>query len=383
MRKITIGFLLLSALLFITPAHTLAAPGDLSAAASILVEANSGYVLYEHNADQPLKIASTTKVLTALVVLAHCGIDDVVTIRPEHTGAEGSSMYLKAGETFTVRELLYGLLLASGNDAAVALACHTAQTVENFAYLMNTAAQALGCTNSSFKNPHGLDAEGHYSTARDMALITAAAMDNKLLAEIASTRSISFAGRSFRNHNKLLWSYEGTIGGKTGYTKSSGRTLVSCAQRDGVRLICVTLSDPNDWADHTALYNWGFESVETVSVDENDDSFGPLTVISGGKATVSVRPAESRSYTATRGDGLTLDAQLPQFAYAAVREGEQAGSIRVLRGGEEIDEIPLVFGETVELDPEIPLTRWERIKWAWYFANRSQQGIPRLYGHIY
>ena len=192
-------------------------------------------------------IASTTKILTALVVLEHARLDEVVTIQPRHM-AEGSSMYLKPGETLTVETLLYGLLLCSGNDAAVALADHCGGSVARFVGWMNETAQRIGMTGSSFANPNGLDDEQHYSTARDMALLAAYAARNPTFVRLCSTRSVTVGGRTMTNHNKLLQSVEGCIGMKTGYTKAAGRTLVSCVRRDGRTLVAVTLQDGNDWA---------------------------------------------------------------------------------------------------------------------------------------
>ena len=224
---------------------------EVSATAAVLLDANTGQVLYEKNGDEQMLIASTTKIMTALVVLEQAGLDDTVTVTRDHM-AEGSSMYLKPGETVRVEELLYGLLLCSCNDAALALtAC--AGGPEPFVALMNEKAAALGMTRTSFANPNGLDAEGHYSTARDMAVLAAAAMEEPTFRRICSSRSVTIGQRTMENHNRLLRQVEGCIGLKTGYTKAAGRTLVSCAERCGCRLIAVTLRDSDDWADHAAL----------------------------------------------------------------------------------------------------------------------------------
>ncbi len=187
-------------------------------------------------------IASTTKIMTALVVLENCSPDDQVKILPEYTSVEGSSMYLKAGESYTVRDLLYGMLLVSGNDAATALAYYCGGSIAGFAEMMNAKAREMGLTNSSCKNPHGLDADGHYSSAEDLAEITREAMKNELFAKIVGTKTYTIGEQTYMNHNKLLWNYDGMLGVKTGYTMAAGRSLVSCAERNGLRLICVTLS---------------------------------------------------------------------------------------------------------------------------------------------
>ncbi|MEG0036057.1 MAG: D-alanyl-D-alanine carboxypeptidase family protein, partial [Oscillospiraceae bacterium] len=262
MKKTLAGILTL--ILFISPiliCPARAEPGT-SAQAEILIHADTGQVLCQKNADAKMLIASTTKIMTALVVIENCSPDEKIKILPEYAAVEGSSMYLKAGETYTVRDLLYGMLLASGNDAAATLAYHCGGTIEGFAKMMNAKVEELGLHGTSFKNPHGLDAEGHYSTAADLAAITRSAMENELFAKIVSTKTYTVGEQSYMNHNKLLWNYEGAIGVKTGYTIAAGRSLVSCAERNGMRLICVTLSDPNDWCDHKALYDWGFSTYE-------------------------------------------------------------------------------------------------------------------------
>ena len=238
----------------ITPA--VAEALEVSATAAVLMDADMGQVLYEKNGDRQMLIASTTKIMTALVVLEHAAPDDVITVTPDHM-AEGSSMYLRAGETVRVEELLYGLLLCSGNDAALALT-ECAGGLAPFVALMNEKAAALGMAHTSFANPNGLDADGHYSTARDMAVLAAAAVENPTFRRICSSRSVTIGQRTMENHNRLLRQMEGCVGLKTGYTRAAGRTLVSCAERDGCRLVAVTLQDGNDWADHAALYDYGF-----------------------------------------------------------------------------------------------------------------------------
>lgn len=238
----------------ITPA--VAEALEVSATAAVLMDADMGQMLYEKNGDRQMLIASTTKIMTALVVLEHAAPDDVITVTPDHM-AEGSSMYLRAGETLRVEELLYGLLLCSGNDAALALT-ECAGGLTPFVALMNEKAAALGMAHTSFANPNGLDADGHYSTARDMAVLAAAAVENPTFRRICSSRSVTIGQRTMENHNRLLRQVEGCVGLKTGYTQAAGRTLVSCTERDGCRLVAVTLQDGNDWADHAALYDYGF-----------------------------------------------------------------------------------------------------------------------------
>lgn len=251
----------------VTPCYAKDAPA-VSAQSAILVDLEGGVTLFEKNADKPMGPASTTKIMTALTVLRYASPDDTVTVSPLAVGTEGSSVYLCEGERLTVEQLLYALLLSSANDAAVALAVHVSRDVNKFVGKMNDYAAELGLKNTHFTNPHGLSHEEHYTTARDLATIAREAMKNKLLARIFSTyrTTIPFNGepdkRLLINHNKLLRSYEGAIGVKTGFTKATGRTLVSAAKRDGLSLIAVTLNAPDDWKDHSSMLNYGFECFE-------------------------------------------------------------------------------------------------------------------------
>lgn len=361
--------------IFITgvlPAAAFAEP-DSSAGACVLVHADTGRTLYAKNADSHMLIASTTKIMTALVVLDHCDPNTTVTIKPEWTGIEGSSMYLKAGETYTVRELLYGLLLVSGNDAATALACYCGGSIEGFAKMMNDKAAQLGLQNSSFKNPHGLDAEGHYSTAADLAVITCAAMKKPLFTEIVGTKSTTIHDRTLVNHNKLLWTYEGALGVKTGYTMAAGRILVSCAERNGLKLVCVTISDPNDWIDHKALYDWAFDTYEYKSVLPMG-AVCELPVIGGTKQTVGmVANCDTRALL-KKGTALSMSVELPRFVYAGGRKGECAGRVFVKADGEDLAEFPLVYAEDVDVDSK-QADAWQRFRRAWFMVNK--------YGYVF
>ena len=240
---------------------------ELSATAAVLMDCRTGQILWEKNPDKRMLIASTTKILTALVVLEECGMGQEVTVTRQHM-AEGSSMYLKPGETVTVETLLYGLMLCSGNDAALALA-EACGGERRCTGRMNELARRIGMSSSHFENPNGLDGQAHYSTARDMAKLAAYAARNPTFMRICSTSAAQAGGRSMKNHNRLLRELEGCVGMKTGYTKAAGRTLVSCVERNGRMLAAVTLQDGNDWADHAALYEYGFgqgNDTETAAV---------------------------------------------------------------------------------------------------------------------
>ena len=253
---------------------------EVSAAAAVLMDADSGRLLYDKNGEKRMLIASTTKLMTALVALEQGGLQQEITVTGGHM-AEGSSMYLRPGEKLTLETLLYGLLLSSGNDAALAVTECMGGAVP-FVARMNEKAAELGMENTHFANPNGLDDEAHYSTAEDMAKLAAAAMDDPVLRRVASTRTARIGGRTLTNHNKLLSRVEGCVGLKTGYTKAAGRTLVSCAERDGVRLVAVTLQDGDDWNDHASLYEQGFRVLRPVKAVERGLHLAAERVIRGG-----------------------------------------------------------------------------------------------------
>lgn len=346
-----------------------AAGTDNAAQAAIVVHPETGTVLYEKNADARLGIASTTKIMTALVVLEHCALEEPVEILPEYTAVEGSSMYLCAGETYTVEELLYGMMLVSGNDAAVALACHTAGSVQAFADMMNDKARALGMTGSAFQNPNGLDAEGHYSTARDMAALTCAAMANDTFCTIVSTRSATVGGQTLVNHNRLLRSYDGAVGVKTGYTKTAGRTLVSCAQRGATRFVCVTLSDPDDWNDHTRLLDWAFANYAYRAV-AGDTPVYAVPVLSGTVQVCAVTP-EREAYLLLRPeDTVTLTAELPRFAFAPVEQGARAGTLTATGPAGQSVTVALCYRDPAALDPDVKIAPLARLGRLWTRVSR-------------
>ena len=239
-------------------AAQLAPPPQVSAKSAALLDGTTGECLCEKNGDQRALIASTTKIMTGLLVCEAGDLDRTVTVPETAAGTEGSSMYLKSGETLTRRELLYGMMLHSGNDAALTLAISVSGSEAAFVRQMNRRACALNLTQTHFANPHGLDSGENYSTALDLVRLAQAALQNEQFRAVVSTKTITCAGRTLTNHNKLLWRYDGCIGVKTGYTKHAGRILVSAAERNGQQLIAVTIADPDDWRDHAALLDHGF-----------------------------------------------------------------------------------------------------------------------------
>lgn len=332
------------------------------AASAVLMDAESGRVLYEHDAHRPRLIASTTKLMTALVAVEQAGdLEQVVTVKGEWLGSEGSSIYLTAGEQITLRALLYGLLLQSGNDAAMAIACHVAGSEEGFVALMNQKAAELGMRDSSFANPSGLNADYHYSTAYDMALLAQACLEDETVAGICATKSITVGSRTFVNHNKLLQRYEGCVGMKTGFTEKAGRTLVSAATRDGQTLICVTLNDGDDWNDHAKLLDYGFGTYPRQVLCREGEVLGSVRVEGSLIPTMPVVTKAEVGLPLAPGEEPVMEVELLRTASAPIAPGVQLGEVRWRLDGEVVASVPLVSQMDAGLDVREPLTFWEKV----------------------
>lgn len=372
-RRQKILTLLLAAafLLGSTPAVRAEEPA-ISAASAIVYEPMTGTVLYEKDPDRRMLVASTTKIMTALLALERCDPDEPVAVTASHAAVEGSSAYLKQGETYTAEELVYALLLVSGNDAAAALADHIGGDMAGFAALMNEKCEALALKNTHFVNAHGLDDPEHYSTARDLARLTAAAMENADFRRIFGAARYEKDGRVYCNHNRLLQSCPGCTGGKTGYTRAAGRILVSCAEREGMRLICVTLSDPDDWRDHAALYDALFAAWRFLPIPGSRAARVPVVSGTRGHAALT---AETPGVLVPAGTEAELRVFLPRFFFAPVLRGVQAGQAELWLNGERAAVYPLCFAENVTLDALERLTAWERFRRAWFLSAR--------YGAVY
>ena len=332
-----------------------------SAQKAIVMDAQTGRVYFEKDADSRSLIASTTKIMTALVVCRQCNVLDRVQIPKEAVGIEGSSMYLREGEVLTVQELLYGLMLHSGNDAAVALAIYCGGTVEGFVGLMNDQAQRLGLTNTHFENPHGLDSPEHYSTARDLAVLAAYAMEDPIFAKTVATKTVRAGQRSLQNHNKLLWRLDGADGVKTGFTKASGRVLVSSATRNGRRVICVTINDGNDWVDHATLLENAFSRYTLRQIVAEGDFIGTVEVAGGQAQRVQLLADEDFAYPLAEGEETEIFLSGPGFAYAPVVQGKRAGTAYICIGDSCIGKIDVVYGQTVEQEQEQKIPFWKRL----------------------
>lgn len=328
----------------------------LSASSAVLMTAEGNSVICEKNADCRMAMASTTKIMTALVAAEEGDLDKIVSVSGGAVGVEGSSVYLFEGERLTLTDLLYAMLLESANDAAAAIAIEVGGSIEGFCDMMNQRARELGLRDTNFKNPHGLYHEEHYTTAKELAIITSEALKNDTLREIFATRkhtvtSLDGNTRVLYNHNKMLSSYEGAIGVKTGFTKKSGRCLVSAAERDGLTLICVTLSAPDDWHDHTSLLDLGFASVKSKTIFKIGEFQYPLDLSGANEASVLLTNAEEISLIlpASDFDRLRLVAEpYSRFEIAPIKKGDTAGRLSVYLGEEKLMSVPIVFAADAE-----------------------------------
>ncbi len=364
--------LLLAVLLLLLPAPSVKAAGEpgVSAQSAILISGDDGTVIFEKNSREKLAMASTTKIMTALLTLeeAERSDDPVIDITSEMVMVEGSSMGLKEGDRLTLVNLTSGMLLASGNDAANAAAIYLGGSQEGFAQLMNERAGEIGMTDTNFVTPSGLDDDEHYSTAYDMALLGREALENEEFARIAgsSTLQVEFIEPeqriSYENHNKLLRIYDGCIGIKTGFTKKAGRTLVSAAERDGTTLIAVTLNAPDDWDDHMAMFDYGFSKVKTVNMGSEALPEG-IPVAGSDKQCVPPIAGQQVSMTLPidEAEGIESRVLLPKFLYAPVRAGERIGRVQYLSGGGEIYSVPIIAAEGAEPVVLPERTWWEKL----------------------
>lgn len=343
------------------PARALSAPA-LSARCAVLMDGESGRILFEKDGEQARPMASITKIMTALVALERGDLQANVKILPEYLKTEGSSIYLKAGETVKLETLLYGLMLESGNDAALAIAGFCAGDTKTFVSWMNEKGEHFGLSHTKFQNPSGLPAEDHYASAADMARITRAAMQNETFARIFATKDITLEGRSFHNHNKLLWQYDGAIGGKTGFTKDAGRTLVTCAKRDDRWLIAVTLDAPDDWNDHRNLFDYGFEAFSPQLLCTTEEEVTELAVQNGESSAVSLFPKRDVSYPLQEGEQVQKRVSLlPGCEQAPVARGETAGMLTYFVDNQPVAQVELVYDETVPMKNWSILERFLRL----------------------
>lgn len=352
MRSRILSFSLVLLMLMTLSCPVFVADIAVSAHAAVLMEPTSGDVVYARNGTERLPMASTTKIMTTLVALKKAeDLKRSYAIPQEAVGIEGSSIYLQAGEHLTLEELLYGVMLESANDAATAVAILVSGSVEDFANEMNAMAVSLGLADTHFTNPHGLDDPEHYTTALDLARLAAYALDDPTFAKIVSTTRYTIplqdgeGTRVLVNHNRLLRHYTDVIGVKTGFTKTSGRCLVSAAEQNGVRMVAVTLDAPDDWQDHRTLLDYGFTKYETV------------TLAAPGEISVSL-PCVGGELTAANTDGLTLvlpvgttitqTVESRGLWFPPVKCGQTVGYVRFFANGKEIGTLPLCAADGVD-----------------------------------
>ncbi|MFI3313356.1 MAG: D-alanyl-D-alanine carboxypeptidase family protein [Eubacteriales bacterium] len=328
--------------------------GAISAQSAVMIDGLTGQVLYDKDGETERLIASTTKIMTGLLVAESGKLEEKVTITADMVDIEGSSLYLKVGEVLTVEQLLYGLMLRSGNDAAMALALEISGNLEEFVLKMNEKAVELGLEHTHFANPHGLDDDGNYATALDLATLTAYAMKNDDFRQVCSTKSMTVGSRVLQNHNKMLWRYDGAIGVKTGYTQAAGRLLVTAAERKNRTLIAVTMNAPDDWNDHQVLLDNGFDRMKEEFAVTAGTVMGQVPIIGGTTETVNCIAGEDGIFGLFSGETVEIILYLPEFAFAAVHNGHPAGYAKLLIDGRELGRVPLVYEKTVAQKIEPP-----------------------------
>ena len=328
---------------------------SVSAVSAVTIEVKSGDIIFEKNAHKRKGMASTTKIMTAICAIENMPVETVITVSPDAVGVEGSSVYLKAGEKMSLLELLYALMLQSANDAAAAIAIAVSGSIEGFADLMNAKALELGLRDTHFENPHGLDGKQHYTTAYELAKISAYALQNETFAEIVSTVTHTIPAselspaRTLVNHNRLLRMYDDVIGVKTGFTKKCGRTLVSAASREDIMLVCVTLDDGNDWQDHRAMLDHGFAMYQGEEICAEGEFSFLLPVVGGVSDSVcaSNRTGLFLSLPKDHSEIITK-VELPRFIYAGQGKERPIGIVRFFCDGKEIGSVDIYLNENTD-----------------------------------
>ncbi len=334
------------------------APPNITAKSAIVIEASTGKILYEKKASQAMYPASTTKIMTLIAALEQGNMEDVLSVSTNAANTEGSSIYLEAGERLKLSDILFGVMLHSGNDATVAVAEHISGSVEKFARLMTDKAKAIGAVRTNFTNPSGLPDPKHYSTAQDLAKITAYGYKNPLFREIVSTRHKTIPwnnkgyDRDLYNENKLLWRYEGADGVKTGYTDAAGQCLVSSAVRNNIRLIAVVLDSDQMWDDSQALLNFAFSKLQPVELFKQGAILKTSLVADGKSDSVKLAAGSNMLVPVSDGDltKFQVVAEVPDRIEAPVTTGQILGVARILYQGTEMGKVDLIATASIERD---------------------------------
>ncbi len=325
--------------------------GAITARSAVVINGETGEVLYGLNQSLPLPMASTTKIMTALILCKYKNLQDKITVPPKALAVEGTSMGLKAGDVVTYKDLLYGMMLSSGNDAANTTAVSISGSIEKFADLMNKEASFIGLKETFFETPSGLDKGNHHTTAYDLALITMSAMKYSEFEKAVSSKSykVNFLNSDKKytlyNHNKLLIKYGDVVGVKTGFTKKAGRCLVSAARRDGKYVIAVTLNDGNDWFDHRTLIDLGYSKLKKVTVPKQTVKI-PVAG-TNGKWVI----AETGGYSIfTAGKNIDFKISVPEFLYSPVKSGDIIGTVTYIYDGKTLKTVSIRSNNSIKAE---------------------------------
>jgi serine-type D-Ala-D-Ala carboxypeptidase (penicillin-binding protein 5/6) len=367
MRRIAL--LILALLMTFSISTTYADPVEAAnAKAAVVMDVKTGRMLYSKNPNSKLPMASTTKIMTTLVAIESGRLKETVKVSKKASFTEGSSIYLKEGEQITVEELLFGIMLRSGNDASMAVAEHIGGNIEGFVEMMNAKAKEIGALNTHFANPHGLDNPKHYTTAYDLALITSYALRNEKFAEVVKTKNKTISGppgvewnRNMKNKNKMLWQFEGGDGVKTGFTSKAGRCLVSSATRDNWQLCSVVLNCGPMWEESAAILNFGFSNFSRQKVVDSEEIYQQLNVSGGKQNLVEIKPSSDFFMPLSQKEvgKLTFIPALKFNNKAPIYKGSKAGELKIYLGDEYISSIDLEYCQSIE--SKDPLYHFRRI----------------------
>lgn len=325
---------------------------SVSAKAAVLINGENGEVVFSKNCDKKMPMASTTKIMTALLLCEYGNLEKEITVTPEMVRVEGSSMGLLAGDKVTLHDLLYGLMLASGNDAANVIAFTIGGSLQGFVDKMNEKARELDLESTHFETPSGLDGDSHYTTAYELAMLTKYAMQNEEFLKAVSSKSATLNygnppyRRTLTNHNKLLKMYDGVIGVKTGFTKKSGRCLVSAAKRDGKFLIAVSLNAPSDWQDHKTMLSYGFSAIKQTNFSPFINRYN-VAIVNGNTDSLSV-DIESFTVNSLDTEDITCKIYLPRFLYAPIKKGEEIGKAVYMQGDKILSVKPILSKKEIK-----------------------------------
>lgn len=327
------------------------------AKSSIVMDVNTGRILYSNNPNQKLPMASTTKIMTVFLAIENADLNDIVKVSKKASFQTGSSVYLKEGDKMRLEDLLYCVMLRSGNDAAVATAEHISGSVEDFAKLMNEKAKQMGAKNSNFTNPHGLPDDNHYTTAYDLALITRQALKNDTFAKIVRSKNHTITkviseDRFLQNKNKMLWQYPGSDGVKTGYTGKAGKCLVSSASKDGWQILTVVLNTGDIWDSSTKLLDYGFNNYDKIKIVDKNSIAYELDVLKGKEKTVKAVPTEELYAPLFKNkEGYEVVEYLyepPEVVKAPIKKNEKAGVLKVYADNFLLGSVDLMYNKDIE-----------------------------------